>query len=278
MNEYLNPETWENYWRERFDSRQNMYQGESGLGYWEKRADDFSEMRQSLDYEYGRVVYEAIQGQLPEKAEVLDIGAGPGAFLIPFAPHVKRFCALEPAENMIANLERNAAIAGINNYEVVPTTWEDLDPAVHHGKYDLVLISITMWMFRDIANRILAMERLSKDLCCVVTGVGTEASGHSDALWTEMVGDVRQPSYSEFPFIFNMLYAMGRRPEVRMVSHSAERSLNSRVKQQELFYAKYTPLDDIKKQTIREHVQKATEQTGGVSREKYTSAIVFWRV
>ena len=278
MKDYLNAEAWENQWQNQFDTRQNMYSGESGLGYWEKRADDFSEMRVSMEYEYGNRVYEALKDQLPEKASVLDIGAGPGTFLVPFAPKVGKFTALEPAANMIANLERNAARAGIDNYEVIDSTWEISDPVLESVKYDLVLISITLWMFRDIRERILAKEKLSKNLCCIVTGAGDDPSGHGMSLWQKVMGETPKPAYSEFPFAFNLLYMMGRRPEVRIISHQAERSVPSRIRQQELFYEKYTTLDDDKRRIIHDHVMEVADQNGGVSLEKYTSAVIFWKV
>lgn len=81
----------------------------------------------------------------PAGASVLDIGAGPGNLAIPLATRGCRVVAVEPAAPMRDILARNAADAGVE-VEVVPSTWEDLDPALLGGLFDLVIASYSLSM------------------------------------------------------------------------------------------------------------------------------------
>jgi ubiquinone/menaquinone biosynthesis C-methylase UbiE len=271
----MNSMSLENRWSNRFDAREALYTGESGLNYWEARAGDFSEMRVSKQYEYGKKILAVLEPLLPANAWVLDIGAGPGSLLVPFGPKVKQFTAIEPAVNMVAELRRNAEKAGIENYEVLQVPWQDVDTDRFRSRFDLVMISITLWMFRDIWRQILRMEQVCKGYCCVITGADQDPDGHGPSLWKKITGDIPKPSYTEFPFIFNLLYANGRRPEVRTFSHRAERSVESRIRQQKLFYAKYVNLTPSHEAAIEDFVEKTA--TNGMVQETYTSAVVWWK-
>lgn len=271
----MNSMNLENEWSNRFDAREAQYVGESGLKYWEARAEDFSEMRVSKQYEYGKKILSVLEPLLSADARVLDIGAGPGSLLVPFGPKVKQFTAIEPAVNMVAELKWNAEKAGVENYVVLQVPWQDVDADRFRSRFDLVMISITLWMFKDIWRQILRMEQVCKGYCCVVTGAGQDPGGQDASLWEKIAGDIPKPSYTEFPFIFNLLYANGRRPEVRTFSHRAERSVESRIQQQKLFYAKYVNLTPSHEADIEDFVEKAA--ANGMVQEAYTSTVVWWK-
>lgn len=67
------------------------------LEYWDRRAHDFFLMRKSNDYDFGRKVYAALSSVLNSDFTMLDIGARPGSFTIPFAQHIKTVTAIEPS-------------------------------------------------------------------------------------------------------------------------------------------------------------------------------------
>ncbi|MFW5791927.1 MAG: hypothetical protein ACOCVU_04635, partial [Desulfohalobiaceae bacterium] len=83
------------------------------------------------------------------------------------------------------------------------------------------------------------------------------------------------PGYSEFPLVFNLLYAMGRLPEVRIVDYRTERSVESKIRQQKLFYAKYATLTPETEQLIEGTVKAAGEE--GLVRESCRASVVFWK-
>lgn len=78
-------------------------------------------------------------------SSVLDIGPGPGHLAIPLAARGARVTAVEPAAPMREVLARNAADAGVE-IEVVPSAWEDVDPAALGGPFDLVIASFSLSM------------------------------------------------------------------------------------------------------------------------------------
>ena len=86
----------------------------------------------------------ALLRALPGNA-VLDIGPGPGNLAIPLAAAGRRVVAVEPAAPMREVLSRNAADAGVE-IEVVPSAWEDVDPAGLGGPFDLVIASFSLSM------------------------------------------------------------------------------------------------------------------------------------
>jgi SAM-dependent methyltransferase len=271
----MNDFNWIAEWERRFDERESMYTGESGLGYWEARADDFSELRVSREYEYGRKVWKIVAPLVSADAKVLDVGAGPGTFLAPFAPNVGQFTAVEPAENMAALLKKNAEIAGINNYQLLQLPWQDMNMEQYRRHFDLVVISITLWMFRDIWRQIERLEQVCKGYCCVVTGAGTDPTGGGDPLWNKVMGDRPKPSYSELLLLFNLLHANGRLPEVKNFSYIGERNIEVKVRQQKLFYSKYTALTPEQEDIIRNYEEKRANN--GIVKENYTAAIVSWK-
>lgn len=272
--ELLDVAHWERLWEERWDTRETMYVGEAHMGYWQARAEDFSDGRRAYDFDFGRQIVQALSSQLPQHAEVLDVGCGPGSLLIPLSQAGHHVTAVEPAEQMIAQLQANATAAGVGEYEVLQQFWQDVDVQELTGHFDLALSAITMWMFRDLRVQLERLETVSRGLCCVVGGAGGEASGHSDGLWSAIMGDARQPGYSEFPLVFNLLYAMGRLPEVRIVDYRTERSVESKIRQQKLFYAKYTAMTPAVEKLIEDAMRNAGES--GMVQEYCKASVVFW--
>jgi len=129
-----------------------MEHKESGIECWDQSAESFSESRKVNDYEYGRKVMDALREVIDFNSEILEIGAGPGTFVIPFARKVKKVTAIEPSKEMVKYLIQNAEEAGIANFELITRKWEDVDISKIAGKFDLVISSIVAWMFRDIGD------------------------------------------------------------------------------------------------------------------------------
>ena len=50
---------WNAWWKEKFHERVEHIRANPQVDYWDKRARDFSAMRRSNDYDYGRKTYAA---------------------------------------------------------------------------------------------------------------------------------------------------------------------------------------------------------------------------
>ena len=95
-------------WKKSYYDRQKGIRANPLLEYWNKRANDFSLMRKSNDYDFGRKVYAALSSILTPDSSMLDIGSGPGFFTISFAQHIKSVTAIEPSKGMVAVLKEIA--------------------------------------------------------------------------------------------------------------------------------------------------------------------------
>ena len=94
---------------------------------------------------------------------MLDIGAGPGFFTIPFAQHIKSVTSIEPSKGMVAVLKENAKEAGVENFYVIEELIQDLpQDGSPDFQFDLVGVSLVLWMFPDVWLRLLQMEQYSK--------------------------------------------------------------------------------------------------------------------
>ena len=67
---------WNEQWKQNYIEREQRIRSNPLIDYWDKRARDFSLMRKSNDYDFGRKVYAALSGVLHPDATMLDIGAG----------------------------------------------------------------------------------------------------------------------------------------------------------------------------------------------------------
>ena len=154
---------WNEMWKQSYYDREKGIRANPLLEYWDKRANDFSLMRKSNDYDFGRKVYAALSSVLTPDSSMLDIGAGPGSFTIPFAQHIKSVTAIEPSKGMVAVLKENAKELNVENINIIEELVQDLpQDGSPDFRFDLVTISLVLWMFPDVWLRLLQMEQYSK--------------------------------------------------------------------------------------------------------------------
>ena len=265
----------EEEWAERFEARRELMRKDYEIEDWTRRSEDYSDSRRTNDYEYGRNVLDTLlrYGALKPESLVLEVGSGPGTFVIPFARKIARITAVEPARGMIENILRNAEEAGIENFEILDRTWQEVDIPDIAGKYDLVITSTVIWMFKDIWEQLQRMEQASKGCCCLVTGTGGW-DGEGEKLWHEVMGDLKRPDYQEYPLIYNLLYSKGRLPNVRMINYISERSVDNMMAMKRIFFDKYTEVTPDVERIIEEHVLNNSD--GGICRNEGRAAVIWW--
>jgi len=168
---------WEELWTKEFEYNQKIGRKEPRIECWNKAADDYSDSVTGDNYEYGRKVMESLFHEvINSNSEVLEVGPGPGTFAIPFAKRVKTVTVIEPAEEMIKHLRHNAVNAGVDNIEIINKKWEEVGLSKIAGKFDLVICSNVLWLFKDVWEQLEKMERASKGYCCVVPAIINSAS------------------------------------------------------------------------------------------------------
>lgn len=257
---------WNARWQEKFHARVQCIRANPQVDYWDKRARDFSAMRKSNDYDYGRQVYAALQPVLRADTTMLDIGAGPGSFVIPFAKHVKFVTAIEPSREMAVLLRENADEAGIGNYSVIEKMLQDFPPdSVLNAAFDLVTVSLVFWMYEDVWPLILQMESYSNSYCAIVAEIPDGKNRRAVSR-----GDVE-----EFQILYNMLAAQGRFANVRVIDYRCERSVEDEVQYRSIAFEQYE--GDVTPQVvqkIRGEVQ--AEAKNGMCTVATRSAVIWW--
>ncbi|WP_314799520.1 class I SAM-dependent methyltransferase [uncultured Selenomonas sp.] len=214
---------WQKEWAHDFDEREARVKERSAvpeLSYWDARAQDFSAMRTSNDYSFGRSVAAVFRDVLTPAARVLDIGAGPGSFVIPFAREAAWVTAVEPSDGMAEILAENARREGLTNYDIVRALLQEIPQGQLEGRYDLALVSLVLWMFRDVWTQIERMESYTKRFCAIVAGVPDKAHPRP----------AHKADFAEFQTLYNMLLSRGRFPNVSVIGYRCERSVEEEIR------------------------------------------------
>jgi SAM-dependent methyltransferase len=266
---------WVRFWEDSYDSRSRIMLRDYELDDWSERAEDYSESRRTNQYEFGESVYETLNrhGAISPHARVLEVGSGPGTFVIPFARRVDHMTAVEPAEGMVRMIRQNALEAGVKNYDIIPKLWQDVNITELRGRYDLTITSTVIWMFRDIMAQVRRMEEVTGGYCCVVGGIGTGQTFEAE-LWKTIMGDTPRPQYPEYPLIYNLLYMHGRVPQVRIIDYTSMRTPENLLRMYRVFYSIYTEITPEVEETIREALYRDSGE--GPCVRKYRSAVVWW--
>lgn len=271
---------WEKIWAKMYEERERkIKRKETGIGVWDKAAERFSESRKGNDYEYGRKVADVLYEVITPESEVLEIGAGPGTFVIPFARTVKNVTAVEPSNGMLEYLRKNAEEAGVENFELITKKWEDIDLSKIGGKFDLVISTIVAWMFKDIWNYLERMEKASKGYCCLVEGIGEYKEGRFDELWQKVTGKEYSEwskTYPDSNFFYNILYNRERFANVEIINYATQRSVDGWVRFMEDFFDGYiTEMTPEVRRIIREHAIENADD--GEIKSQNSAAVIWWK-
>lgn len=268
---------WEQIWVKDYERyRETLLQDTDDREYWSKRAVDFSNARSSNDFEYGRRVLRTLWGRaLTQESIVLDVGAGPGTFVIPFGRMVGRIDAVEPAPGMVDKIKENAYRDGITNFGIINSKWQDVDLASILGRYDLVISSLVLWMFQDVWKQLLRMEAASRGYCCIIANA-VNRNKHGEILWRQITGgDNTWPSINEYPLIYNILHSKGRLPNVSIIDYTYERSVEDKVSHIKLLFERRIQVTPEIEKTIRDYFIEHSRNSK--VRELGVSAVIWWR-
>ena len=257
---------WNEQWKQGYYDREKGIRANPLIEYWDKRAHDFSLMRKSNDYDFGRKVYTALSGVLNSNSTMLDIGAGPGYFTIPFAQHIKSVTAIEPSKGMVAVLKENVKVVGVENFYVIEELIQDLPQAGSPDfQFDLVAVSLVLWMFPDVWPRLLQMEQYSKGYCAIVAGIPDWKNPR----------EASKSDVQEFQILYNMLLSQGRSPNVSVIDYRCERTVEDEIECRKIIYEQYYGdlTTDAEEQIKKDIIAKAKDNKCLISSR---AAIIWW--
>jgi SAM-dependent methyltransferase len=186
--------------------------GRTTANYWASRAQLFrpSVRRDTTpDFFLNRVLRD-----VTPDSTVLDVGAGGGRYAIPLTKHAKQVVAVEPSQHMVGALRDEVAETGIQNLEVVESTWQNADVA----PADVVICSHVLYPLPDIVPFLEKLAAKTRQYCFLQLNGGQPVWEMHD-LWLRFYDEpVRpQPTYID---AFNLLHQMGIYANVEIMPHS----------------------------------------------------------
>lgn len=205
---------WADEWRRKYENSSWVQylkrKGTSSEDFWDKyRLWDKSE-----EYEryvnYPGSILERMMKFVDQNSLILDIGAGAGAYTIPFAKVAKRVTVVEPSKGQISRLMKRAEREKLNNIEVINKRWEDVEEE-ELGKYDLVNAAYCFHM-PDIK---LALQKMLRTAKKVLFLVSLADHGFNDVYETILDKYDAGPDYI---YLYNILYQMGIYANVEIVT------------------------------------------------------------
>ena len=207
---------WAARWRGMVEARAGSGPGDfqAGGSRWDGRAERFARMARSLDAETDPFV-NALRETLQPTDSVLDVGAGAGRYSLPIASRADQVTAVEPSSGMRDQLAQAATARGLRNLTIVPSNWEDAEVETH----DVAFAANVLYFVPDAVGFIEKLDQHARRACFVLHRV-EERAAPLLPLWEEVWGHPRplEPSAID---LYNLLFAIGIRPNVRLAPQRA---------------------------------------------------------
>ncbi|MFN2354825.1 MAG: class I SAM-dependent methyltransferase [Desulfopila sp.] len=218
------------YWEERWHTaladspmHRRSKKGGDAMQRWNKMAGDFAERtgdKENVEKREKTLLWLRQSGALFPGAKIIDIGAGPGNCAISLAKAGADVTALEPAEGMVQILSRRMNEEGVN-VSIRQATWQeiDLDAEGWRGAFDLVFASMTPGVDGPaMLHKMMAATKVSGGFCYLSAFAGRNWQEWYGDLWRTLFAEELNGHINDIIYPFNLVYAMGYRPELRFDS------------------------------------------------------------
>lgn len=221
------------------------------------------------------------QEVLHPQMEVLDIGAGAGAFTIPLARRVKKVMALEPAPAVLDVLKKRVKAQGLTNVQFLDEEWEKVDLVAEGlaGRFDLVFASLTPGV-RDVAT-LEKMMACSRRWCFLCDLAGQRWYPAWRELWRDIFGEEAPSSGYDVFYPLNYLYTSGYFPSLQLWAEEWDKeefSVEEAIVDLENRFQSYIALSPEIKERIADYVKQRA--TSGVFqlKDRVRLGMILWRV
>ena len=270
---------WEAEWRaahERSPLRITPENAERWRDFWSEDSDHYlEEARAEAGFFEKVVALLAKEGWLRPGDVVLDVGCGPGTLALPLSGRVRKVVALDEAEGMLRTLERECDERGICNVSTIARSWNDFRGA---GEHDLVLASQSPAIRSGEDLR--AMERASRDRCCLIVSCPSDIMATRNELWELVVGEFQPSDAYSSKYPVNLLREMGRHVEVFRATGEvvSSRPVPDVVAHYARYFEIFTEMTAEKVHAIEEHFLSRSEGGIYVRRNSRCMDLVCWKV
>jgi len=149
-------------------------------------------------------------GWMHNNAAVLDIGSGTGAYSLTFAKHCSEVTALDMDAASLSVLGNRAAQLGLSNISCVQSMWEDYEAG---NRFSLTFSSLCPAVCTY--EELLKMESMTTKTCCLIAVTRGSYDLHRKELTQRLAVKPAGGMTTEALWYYEMLYLMGRQPDVR---------------------------------------------------------------
>lgn len=155
---------------------------------------------------------------------VIDVGCGAGPLSVALARRGARVTAVDDSPGMIGLLKeriggrsQRGIHDGDGGIETRVRSWTEVEAA---GGFEIAVAAFFPPAWEPEA--VLRFERLSRGECAFILPAGSDALPLRTALWSAVMKPGVPGRSVLLPYLFNYLYSLGRRPDVKHFSWRAE--------------------------------------------------------
>jgi len=254
----------------------------SGPGWWSSRSESYT---RRTGGERGKRRQEKVIELLEQarfinqRAEVLDIGCGPGNVALPVARRVKKVVALDPSADMLEIVNKRAAAEGIKNIETVQMRWEDadLDKLGWRGRFRLAIASMTPGIHDAVTLR--KMNEAS-NCVCYYSGFTQRRDAAQEDLWRLFYNEPMPPLPSDVFCVFHLLHAWGYCPSVALSRESSrsQYAIVDAAQELGLLMIPYIEQTAESQEKIEQYVRSAVRNGKFTHERSFVEARMLWPV
>jgi SAM-dependent methyltransferase len=212
---------------------------------------------------------------LNAESTVLDVGCGGGDGSWTFAKQCKHVTAIDMCSEMLRLAQRHADGLTLRNISFTQSLWEDFDTT---DRFDLCYSA----MCGGICNydELTRFESYSRKSCAIVT-IGYREKKSARTLLREAISKTPLPGLLvEGVYLFDLLYAMGRHPNViETRNHFFSRlPVDEAIERLGLYYGAYGYDDANSQKKIREHIKSHAENGWWIESDIGSTMLIYWQV
>ena len=167
------------------------------------------------------------RGLLGQESSVIDVGCGPGLFVIEFAKTALHAVGLDHSRNFIENAEDRANINEIFNTTFVEADFLtlDIDKSGFAGAFDLVFASITPAATGE--DSLEKLMKMSRRFCNIVSFVNVTDT-LAERISMDVFGEEFWPRFdgNGFYALLNLLWLDGHYPETSYYTETREETVS----------------------------------------------------
>ncbi len=180
----------------------------SSEDFWDEYPDKLLEEYEDC-VNYAGPILERMKGFIDSDSTILDIGAGAGAYTIPFAQVAKKVTVVEPSKGQISRLMRRVEKEKLSNIEVINKRWEDVEEE-ELERYDLVNAAYCFHM-PDIKVALQKMLNVTRRLLSLV------AFSDSNLMDVYQIILGKHDPGPGYIYIYNVLHQIGIHANVEII-------------------------------------------------------------